>query len=117
MGFRNNAYATVWDIDKKERYTRVRLSISRKKKDGIGYESDFSGWVGFAGEAAEPASKLKEKDRIQLTATDVRSLWDKENQKQNTWFWCYEFKIPEPYNKPQAIENIPPEVDEELPFA
>ena len=41
MGFRNGSYATVWQVDgMSPSMTKVRLSISKKNKDGI-YEQDF----------------------------------------------------------------------------
>ena len=46
MGFRNNCFATVWQVESRNpNWTKVRLNISRKNKDTGEYEQDFSGWV------------------------------------------------------------------------
>ena len=95
MGFRNNCFATVWQIESRNpNWTKVRLNISRKNKDTGEYEQDFSGWVDFFGTAvAAKAAKLKEKDRIKLVSVDVTNNYDKE---KNITYWnpkCFEFEM------------------------
>lgn len=74
MGFRNNAFATVWQTEKKsDKWTKLRISVSVKTKDDA-YEEEFGGWVDCIGTAcAQKAAKLKERDRIKLIKTDVRT--------------------------------------------
>ncbi len=80
MGFRSNAYATIWDINPaSDLRTKGRISISKKNKTTGEYETDFSGFVNFLGSAtAKKATTLKEKDRIKIGDCDVNSHYDKE---------------------------------------
>lgn len=82
MGFREGAFATVWQVEQKnDRWTKLRINISRKNKDTDEYEQDFSGWVDVFGTAAAgKAAKLKEKDRIKLGGVDVTNSYDKEKK-------------------------------------
>ena len=60
MGFRNEAYAKIWEVkpNTSGRSTSVRLSISKKVGDGQ-YEDDFTGWVTFIATANDRAAGLK----------------------------------------------------------
>ena len=94
MGFRNNAIATVWKIQKPEdssKYCDVQVSISRFDKKSNEFVDEFSGFVRFVGTAAAPAAELKERDRIILTGTDVNRRYDKENGKEYINFTCFSF--------------------------
>ena len=51
MGFRDGAYATVWEITDEGKYASVRLSISRKDKQSGEYKTDFNSIVRFVGDA------------------------------------------------------------------
>lgn len=94
MGFRKNAFATVWNVELvKDTVTRGRISISRKNKNTGEYESDFNGFVSFLGTgAASKAAKLKEKDRIKLTDIDVTRKYDKEEKKEYINFLVFDFE-------------------------
>lgn len=80
MGFRTGSYATVWEVNptKSDKVTRVRMSTSRKSRDGEGYEDDFSSYTSFIGACAKDALSLKKLDRIKLGDVDVRGGYDKE---------------------------------------
>lgn len=123
MGFRTNSYATVWSVEPgKGNFTKVRLSISRKNKEGQ-YEQDFAGFCTFIGQAHAKAARLKEKDRIRLGDVDVSNTYDKERQKEYVNFKVFDFEMADatetvktaavqPENNPVEGEN-----DEgELPF-
>lgn len=86
MGFRSNAFATVWETKtQSDRWTRLRISISRKNPQTNEYETDFSGWVDCYGSSvAAKAAKLKEKDRIKILSCDISNKYDKE---KNTTYW------------------------------
>jgi len=94
MGFRNNQWATVWEVKRKNDFvTQVRLSTNHKDKETGDYVQDFSGYVSFVGTAAaQKASKLQPKDRIQLVSVDVRTNYVKEKDTTYYNFSCYEFK-------------------------
>lgn len=103
MGFRQDGFATVWEVKQRSNtMTTVRLTTSRKNKNTDSYEQDFSGFVAFVGaQNAAAALKLKEKDRIKLGHVDVSSKYDKEKQKEFINYTCFGF---EPVSK-SAKEN------------
>lgn len=125
MGFRNGAYATVWETKLGNgNWTDVRLSISRKNKDGE-YETDFSGFVRFIGDAHAGAAYLGEKSRIKIGECDVTNRYDKEKKVTYTNFAVFSFEDADGNNaatQPPAstdgdgFMNIPDGIDEELPF-
>ena len=82
MGFRKDGFATVWEVKTgKGNYSDVRISTSKKNKQTDQYETDFSGFVRFAGDAHKNASGLKEKDRIKLGDCDVTNSYNKEKNE------------------------------------
>lgn len=125
MGFRNGAYATVWETKPGNgNWTDVRLSISRKNRDGE-YETDFSGFVRFIGDAHTGAAHLGEKSRIKIGECDVTNRYDKEKKVTYTNFAVFSFEDADGNNaatQPPAstdgdgFMNIPDGIDEELPF-
>lgn len=83
MGFRNGAYAKVWEITPKTNsITNVRLSISRKDSKTKEYVQDFSGFVDFIGSAtAQKILNVKIGSTIKLGDTDVSTNFSKESNK------------------------------------
>lgn len=127
MGFRKNAFATVWSIEaRSDTLVNGRISISRKNKQTGEYETDFSGFVSFYGTAtAKKAASLKEKDRIQLGDVDVTTKYDKEKDKTYTNFKVFNFSTQaEIDGETQSLDQTEPEKvvddgqidDNELPF-
>lgn len=126
MSFRNNAYATVWEVTPKTAtITSARISTSRKDKETDKYETDFSGFVSFLGTAAaSKALSLKKEDRIKLLDVAVTSKYDKEQNKTYTNFNVFDFELATKGDSAQAQKNNSPtkEVDsgeveaEDLPF-
>ncbi len=125
MAFRNNDYATVWEV----RTTRgasmqVRISTSYKDKKTGEYVSDFSDYVFFSGDAAKKAAQLKEKDRIRLLQTSVTSKWDRDKKVNHYFFSVWDFEMADRNGgtgtKPAAAApKAAPAVEEdndELPF-
>ena len=92
MGFRTGAWATVWAVDQMGKWTKVRISVSKKDKETNTYEEDFSGFCMFIGNAAAKAEKLKERDRIRLGDIDVSRKWDKEKQKEYINYKVFSFE-------------------------
>ena len=123
MGFRKDAYATIWSVEpKSDTLTKGRISINRKSKQTGEYEQDFGGFVDFIGTAAaHAAASLKEKDRIRLGDVDVTNKYNKENGVTYTNFKVFSFEM---MNKSQTSDTSPEhsvddgEVDNsnELPF-
>ena len=93
MGFKQNAWATIWSVEPgKGNFTNVRLSISRKNRETDQYEDEFSGFCMFIGEARAKAERLKERDRIKLGDVDVTRRYDKEKQKEYYTFKVFSFQ-------------------------
>ena len=126
MSFRNNAYATVWEVTPKTAtITSARISTSRKDKETDKSETDFSGFVSFLGTAAaNKALSLKKEDRIKLLDVAVTSKYDKEQNKTYTNFNVFDFELATKGNSTQApkTNSTEKEVDsgeveaEDLPF-
>ena len=113
MGFRTGAIATVWEVNQKRNtVTEVRISISRKKKDGTGWEQDFSGYVAFVGTAAaSKAAKLHEKDRIRLGDVDVTTTYNKEKKITYTNYACFSFEDADAQTEHKSIDERAKEHD------
>lgn len=94
MGFRKEAFATIWSVEStSDTLTKARISISRKNKQTGGYDTDFSGFVRFVGTAvAKKAAGLKEKDRIRLGDVDVTNKYDKEKNVTYTNYKIFSFE-------------------------
>lgn len=93
MGFRNGAFATVWSVEPgKGNFSKVRLSVSRKNKDGQ-YEQDFAGFCTFIGQAHAKADRLRKRDRIKLGEVDVSNPYDKEKQKEYINYKVFDFEM------------------------
>ena len=81
MGFRKDAYCTVWEVKQGSgNFSDARISTSKKNKQTGEYETDFSGFVRFIGSAHQKSSSLKEKDRIKLGDCEVTNRYDKEKK-------------------------------------
>ena len=93
MGFRNGAYAKVWEIKPHPsgKSTSVRLSVSRKVGDGQ-YEEDFSGYAAFIATANDRAATLKTGDRIKLGDVDVSSKYNPEKRERYFNFKVFTFE-------------------------
>lgn len=124
MGFRENSYCTVWSVEPgKGNSTKVRLSTSRKNKDGE-YETDFSGFCTFIGNAHAKSGQLKERDRIKLGGTDVTTWYSKEKDKEYVTYKVFDFEKADSANgtsAPAASAKTKPdftegETDDDLPF-
>lgn len=107
MGFRKDAYATVWEVTPvSETMTKVRLSISKKNKQTDQYETDFSGFVAFVGAAnAKNAAHLSEKERIKLGDVDVTTKYDKDKKITYTNFTTFSFES-QTSNASPDIESV-----------
>ena len=118
MGFRKDAYASVWDVEEGRGNTlKVRLSTSRKNKDGE-YEQDFSGFCTFIGNAKTKAEKLRPKDRIRLGDVDVTSWYSKEKGIEYITYKVFDIEvIGSPAKKSPEPEDTDGDVSEDnLPF-
>lgn len=59
----------------------VQISVSKKNKQTDQYETDFSGFVKFCGEAlVKFAQSLQEKDKIDIDSFELTNKYDKEKK-------------------------------------
>ena len=96
MGFRKDAYATVWETTEvSPRVTKARISTNGRKNRETGeYEQDFGGYVVFVGNDTAPkAAKLRRGDRIKLGDVDVTNKYDREKNVNYTNLTVYEFEL------------------------
>ena len=108
MGFRKDSWATVWSVEPgKGNFTKVRLSVSRKNKETGMYEQDFSGFCMFIGTAHAMASRLKERDRIQLGDIDVTTTFSKEHNKEFVDYKVFSFKMQDDTADPVGMPSAP----------
>lgn len=93
MGFRNGAYATVWEVrNGNGNWMDVKLSTSKKNRQSGEYETDFSGYVRFIGDAASKAAYLGERSRIKIGECDVTNHYSKEKGVTYTNFAVFSFE-------------------------
>ena len=92
MAFQTNSFAKVWEVKPSERYTDVRVSTSKKRKDGSGWDTDFSGFVRLIGEAHEKAKRLQSGDRIRLGKVSATITKNPTTEKYMSAFQCYSYK-------------------------
>lgn len=122
MGFRNGAFAKVWETNPlSDTAVKMRISISRKNKQTEEYEQDFSGFVLACGtSAASKALKLKDGDRIKLGDVDVTTRFDKEKGVTYTNYKVFSFDVDEAASakpKEPAVDDGDPEAASgDLPY-
>jgi hypothetical protein len=116
MGFRVGAYATCWSVEQGQgNFSKVRLSISRKNKEGV-YEQDFSGFCTFIGTAHAMADKIHEKDRIKLGDVDVSTTYDKAKNKEYVNYKVFSFEFADSGNSSPSQQQSRTEVPSPAPF-
>lgn len=85
MGFRQGAYAKVWNIEDKGNYSVGQVSISRKNKETNAYETEFQdGFVRFVGTAHNEIKGLQIPENglsIKISSCDCTNHYDKEKNK------------------------------------
>lgn len=92
-------FARIWEIEDKGNYSVAKISTSKKRKDGDGYETDFQdGFVRFIGSAHEKSKTLAVTEKgvaIQITSCEVTTPYNTETKKGYTNFAVFAFNIPE----------------------
>lgn len=112
MGFRVGSYVKVWTIEpKSDTWTKLRVSISKKKKDSEEYINEFNGFLDVNGTApAAKAAKLHEGDSIRLGEVDALCSYDKEKRVEHNYYKVFTFfteKDPEFNMKyPELLRSI-----------
>lgn len=90
MGFRNGAYGKVWTVERKEKYTKISFSTSKKDKNTGEYETDFSAFVNLVGAAHQKASNLEEGDRIKIIDCETTTTKKNDVKYTNHTIWDWE---------------------------
>lgn len=123
MGFHTGAWAKIWEMDKRERYTKLRISISKKDKKTDQYIDDFSGFVNLAGSAHTNADMLHVGDRFKIGDCDVSTRYDKQKKVTYTNYSIFSFDKGDDAKGPNNIQSGTTEAettddddDEDLPF-
>lgn len=118
MGFRPNTYAKVWSIEQgKGNFQNVKLSISHKDKMTGQYETDFSDYCMFIGDAQDKVKQLKGGERIMIKDVDVSNKYDKALNKMYYNFKVFDFEMQgavEP--KPNVVSEVDANDDGKCPF-
>ena len=104
MGLRTGAYLKVWKIERFEKYTKIQGSTSKKNKATDTYETDWNGFLNFAGQAHTEIAKYKEGDRIKVEEFEVVNKYDKEKKTTSTYYSV--FKISDASNN-AATQAVP----------
>lgn len=123
MGLRiSDTYAKIWNIDRKEKYSVVELSVSKKNKETGQYETDFSSkFVRFVGNAHQQLINMQGDERIKIKSGDVSNHYDKEKKITYTNYVVFEFELADgSQSKPQTdsdgFMSVPDGVSDEMPF-
>lgn len=124
MGFRKDAWATVWSVEEgKGNSLKVRLSTSKKDKATGMYEQDFSGYCTFIGKACTNGGALKQKDRIKLGDVDVTTWYNKDKGVEYVTYKVFDYETDSSSNNgsyrkaPKHEENTEGIIDDDdLPF-
>ena len=95
MGFRTGAWCKIWEVQPvSNTLTKLRISISRKKRGTDEYAQDFGGYVACMGTAAaDKASRLSVGDTIKLGDIDVSNTYNKEKKVTYTDFKVFSFEV------------------------
>ena len=100
MGFHTGAYATVWEITETgSKFSKIRISTSRKDKESDEYVTDFNGFVSMVGDANKNINLISDalegggRCRIKIGSCDVSNRYDKEAGREYTIFAMFDFEM------------------------
>jgi len=99
---------TIFEPIVKEKYVQAKLSTGKKNQDGSWTNMSWN--VRFIGKCYDQASRLKEKDKIELRSGYVENSYDKETKKSYVNVIVFEFETE--YNQEQPKQKI----EEKNPF-
>lgn len=123
MGLRiSDTYAKIWNIDRKEKYSVVELSVSKKNRATDQYETDFSSkFVRFVGDAHQRLTNMQGNERIKIKSGDVSNHYDKEKRVTYTNYVVFDFELADgsqakPQTDSDGFMTVPDGVSDEMPF-
>jgi hypothetical protein len=104
MGFRQDAYAKVWNVENKGNYSVVELSTSKKNRQTDQYETDFSNkFVRFIGSAHSQVQGLIKGSSIKIGSCEVTNRYVKDKNETYINYLVYSFDSLKPK---KSISNI-----------
>lgn len=79
-----NTYASLWSVEKQEKYSKAQISTSEKDKNGEWTNSNWNAnFVGSAHTKAAAQEKTKTPKRILITSGTVKTrTYEKDGQKR-----------------------------------
>ena len=90
-------YARVWNVEDKGNYSVVKVSTSKKRKDGDGFETDFqTNFVRFVGEAHKLLSSINVPEKgvgIQITNCEATTPYSSETKKGYNNYVVFSFDL------------------------
>lgn len=141
MGFRQangegfGGFARIWAIEDMGNYSVAKISTSKKRKDGDGYETDFQdGFVRLIGSAHERGKTLTVTEKgvaIQITSCEVTTPYNAKTKKSYTNYAIFSFNVPNDKDGSSSAKNskkssaktskaktaeVEDESDDDLPF-
>lgn len=137
MGFRQGAYARIWSVENKGKYSTCNMTISKRNKETGEYNVEFQdGFVRLVGNAHQAMMGVDIPERkgvsVKIGACDVTTNYIPEKKKTYVNYVIYSFEDEnnntQPQQKPKKTQkqksnqddfmNIPDGTDEEyeLPF-
>ena len=126
MGFRQGAFAKIWELNDKGNYHEARATISKKNKETDKYDQEWSSFVRLVGKAHNQAKTLDISKNVKIGSCDVTNKYVKEKNETYTNYVIFEFENADSNtgestnanNKPKSdgFMSIPDGVEEELPF-
>lgn len=118
-----NTYAKVKSVDRKEKYTVVECSTSRKDKRTN--EWIYSNWKfsSFVGHAHNSAQSLAEGQKIKITNGTVENVWNNEKKQAFLKLTVFDFEFADTQSIPATKTEFDgdfvsgaPELDDSCPF-
>lgn len=126
MGFRQGAYAKIWQIKNDGKYPRIQISVDRKEKDSDPpvYNKEFSGWATLFGNAQKNVDSISERDTIKINSCDVTTYYDKGREVEYVNYKIFDFELAGNKVTTNNVEKVEPEKttveetdnDDALPF-
>ena len=108
----NKIYAKVWKVDKKEKYTALRVSTGDKQEDGTWKNSNWN--AKLVGKAKD--IDVAEGDTLIITSAKIENPYDKKSEKE--WLCIIVFNGEVQGQKlPEWEEVGEVDTESELPFS
>lgn len=106
--FSAGSYAKIWEIkDRKDKYTDIRISTSKKDRSTGKYSQDFGGFVRMVGQAHDAMLHLEEGDSFKIIRCGVENTYNKEKKVTYNNFVIFEAETDDSYPAKESEEDNP----------